>query len=537
MRLSLNFLFALLLIWALPAGLVAQVNVDTLAFQDFENTPQSPVWTYTGTPNALISGFSAAGATPASSPLGIGGSQAWHVVSVSAGNALTFANTVIPAGYDTIRVRFNLAAMNLNGSSGGPDDLDYVLVEYSLNGGSSFVQRIRVRGALANNCSWPYTAASTARAWYLPASEQVFQPANSGLQLIDGLGTVELLLPGTITSLMMRITPRSSSSTDSWLVDNLVLEGQNACTPSTSALTVTQCYAYTTPSGQVLTQSGQYADTIPNSTGCDSIISINLTVNPGTQGTVTVASCYSYTSPGGQVLTATGTYMDTLTNANGCDSVLTIDLTILERSYDTLTVDACDSYLSPGGQTLTATGSYQDTLANGAGCDSVLTIHLTVTTIDTTVQVVQDTLVALQGGASYQWLDCGDNFAPIAGATGQSYGVGFGGNFALEITLNGCVDTSYCHDLLFESRGGDLNGAGVRVWPNPVEGRLQLEFPAGLEVQEVALVNVTGQRLISRDLTTGSRRVSLDLGDLPAGIYLVRVVSGKGILAGRVVKE
>lgn len=204
----------------------AQTVTTILVVQDFENTPALPTWTYTGTPNALISGFSSTTATPASSPLGIGGSQAWHVVSVSGGNPLVFSNQSIPPGFDRVIARFRLAAMNLNGSTGGPDDLDYVLVEYSLDDGASFVARLRVRGAVANNCSWAYDATGVASVPHLPATEQVFQPATSGLQTEFGYSNVEIVFPGTITQLTLRITPRSSTSTDSWLIDDLELVGE-----------------------------------------------------------------------------------------------------------------------------------------------------------------------------------------------------------------------------------------------------------------------------------------------------------------------
>jgi hypothetical protein len=116
--------------------------------------------------------------------------------------------------------------MNPNGSTGGPDNLDYVLVEYSLDNGATFVDRLRVRGAVNNNCSWAYDATGLASVQYLPATEEMFQPINSGLQTEFGYSTVEIEFPGTITQLTLRITPRSSTSSDSWLVDNLELVGE-----------------------------------------------------------------------------------------------------------------------------------------------------------------------------------------------------------------------------------------------------------------------------------------------------------------------
>jgi hypothetical protein len=54
------------------------------------------------------------------------------------------------------------------------------------------------------------------------------------------------------------------------------------------------------------------------------------------------------------------------------------------------------------------------------------------------------TLTADQTGATYQWLDCDNNFAIINGETNQSYTPAVTGNYAVEVNMNGCVDTSAC---------------------------------------------------------------------------------------------
>ena len=52
------------------------------------------------------------------------------------------------------------------------------------------------------------------------------------------------------------------------------------CTPSAATISPTAVCSYTSPSGNVFTASNTYMDTIPNASGCDSVITINLTVNP-----------------------------------------------------------------------------------------------------------------------------------------------------------------------------------------------------------------------------------------------------------------
>tara|TARA_R110001592_G_scaffold230364_1_gene487193 strand:+ start:5005 stop:7788 length:2784 start_codon:yes stop_codon:yes gene_type:complete len=58
------------------------------------------------------------------------------------------------------------------------------------------------------------------------------------------------------------------------------------CTPSTSTISPTAVCSYTSPTGQYYTSSGIFTSVLTNSTGCDSIITINLTIEPVSDQTV-----------------------------------------------------------------------------------------------------------------------------------------------------------------------------------------------------------------------------------------------------------
>lgn len=94
------------------------------------------------------------------------------------------------------------------------------------------------------------------------------------------------------------------------------------------------CDHYVSPSGShVWTSTGTYKDTLhgANANGCDSIITVNLNVVYSSSSIQTISSCDSLISPSGNHIWHTsGTYYDTLANANidGCDSLITINLTI-----------------------------------------------------------------------------------------------------------------------------------------------------------------------------------------------------------------
>ena len=61
--------------------------------------------------------------------------------------------------------------------------------------------------------------------------------------------------------------------------------------------------------------------------GCDSVHTLNLTINNSNTGTSSATACDSYTWDG-VVYTTSGAYTNTYTNAAGCDSVHTLNLTI-----------------------------------------------------------------------------------------------------------------------------------------------------------------------------------------------------------------
>ncbi len=143
--------------------------------------------------------------------------------------------------------------------------------------------------------------------------------------------------------------------------------------------------------GNVYASSGFYYDTLKNTMGCDSIITLNLTIKNSTYHTINKTSCDKYTFNGNK-LTTSGVYYDTLTNAVGCDSIITLNLTINSSSGIVIYDTACGSY-SFKGSTIAASGTYYDTLANAVGCDSIVTLHLIIQNTNFSLSFTQNTQV------------------------------------------------------------------------------------------------------------------------------------------------
>ncbi len=188
---------------------------------------------------------------------------------------------------------------------------------------------------------------------------------------------------------------------------------------STAEITVEACDNYISPSGTyVWTQSGIYLDTIPNAAGCDSMMTINLTIYQSTSSVLEITACDSLVSPSGHVWMTSGVYQDTIPNAAGCDSLITINLTIILSSASEITVTACDSYSLPGGsQTWTESGIYEDVIPNAVGCDSIVTVNLTIN-ISPSMEIIADACDSYTSPTGTQvWSESGiyQEIVPLAG--------------------------------------------------------------------------------------------------------------------------
>ena len=141
------------------------------------------------------------------------------------------------------------------------------------------------------------------------------------------------------------------------------------------------CDSYTWIDGITYTESTNTPTfVVTNAAGCDSTVTLNLTIRKMTTGIDVQDHCDSYTWIDGITYTeSTNTPTFTLTNAAGCDSVVTLNLTIRNKTYGIDVQDHCDSYTWINDVTYTeSTNTPVFTITNAAGCDSIVTLNLTI---------------------------------------------------------------------------------------------------------------------------------------------------------------
>ena len=387
-----------------------------------------------------------------------------------------------------------------------------------------------------------YTSPSGNYTWTSPGTYMDTIPNFHGC---DSVITINLISLATLSAIDSTVceTFTSPSGNHTWTssgiymdtipnfqgCDSVITINLTVNTATGSSIDTTICGTYTSPSGNYTwTNSGTYADTIPNFHGCDSVITINL-INLATLSTIDVAVCGTYTSPSGNYTwTSSGTYTDTIPNATGCDSVITINLIVNIATGSTVDTIVCGTYTSPSGNhTWTSSGIYMDTIPNFHGCDSVITINLTVKPIvDATTTLNSDlSIMANTSNAVYQWINCANN-SLINNATEQTFVPLENGSYAVTVTnQEGCSLTSNCVEI--ESLGlEDLFSNQIKLYPNPcVNGKLTIESSVPILGMDVLAMN--GMLLAPPvNLMTGT----MDVSSLATGHYFVRLITTQGIV-------
>jgi hypothetical protein len=128
-------------------------------------------------------------------------------------------------------------------------------------------------------------------------------------------------------------------------------------------------------------QAGTYTDMFASEFGCDSMVTIVLTVNPTAQTLVHDTICEGDSIYlGGAHQTTSGDYVDNYFTFLNCDSTVTTSLYVIPKLYSDEIISICEGdSLFVGGAWQTVSGSYVDTYtALTTGCDSLHTTNLDV---------------------------------------------------------------------------------------------------------------------------------------------------------------
>ena len=134
--------------------------------------------------------------------------------------------------------------------------------------------------------------------------------------------------------------------------------------------------------GEQLTNSGIYYHTLQSVHACDSVIKLNLIMDPRYEYDIYESTCEGGVGYwfDGAYRTEAGTYTYYGETTKGCDSIVTLNLSLTEYNSKTYNVELCQDHFTWGsnGETYYNSGVYYDTLSYPSTCDSTLVLNLTL---------------------------------------------------------------------------------------------------------------------------------------------------------------
>ena len=256
-----------------------------------------------------------------------------------------------------------------------------------------------------------------------------------------------------------------------------------------------------------VSEAGTYTQNLQTINGCDSIVTLTLTVNPVASTTFTAAICKgtTYTENGFNASEA-GTYTQNLQTIDGCDSIVTLTLTVNPVESTNLTAAICEgSVYTENGFNISEAGTYTQTLQTVNGCDSVVTLTLTV---NPAYNIMID--ASINEGETYEENGFSESEAGTYVHTLQAE--------------NGC-DSVITLNLTVNSSLNDVvtNAIEVSLYPNPANAYTMLKVEGLKEQTPVYLFDIQGRKLKEYIMNIGQETLRIDLGDLPKGVYTIMI--------------
>jgi len=272
---------------------------------------------------------------------------------------------------------------------------------------------------------------------------------------------------------------------------------------------------------------------LTNSSGCDSLVTLDLTMNKPSFSSDIQTACDSLEWINGI------TYYESIQSVeytlptkaqNGCDSIVRLDLTIVKPTSGVDEQSACESYIWVDGINYTesnSTAEFNLVGANQDGCDSIVRLDLTIRSVgDLSTTQTGETISSNNNNATYTWLDCMRDYSVIAGETKKSFRATENGSYAVELKENGCVDTTKCVDITTFGIVENSLKSRFTIYPNPTSGIFFIDFEELQDQLQFTLTSSKGD-FIRRWKVYQKDQVEINL-NVATGIYYLEVLKPLG---------
>jgi hypothetical protein len=289
-------------------------------------------------------------------------------------------------------------------------------------------------------------------------------------------------------------------------------------------------------------ESGDYEQHLFSIHGCDSIVTMHLTIANVVTNEWAHHTCEDSFIWNGITYYETGDYEQTFSTSENCDSIVTLHLTLSEAlEVDTDSV-ACGS-LWWNGQEYTESGHYEQQFVTVDGCDSLVRMDLTVLPFPESIPEIiglQEVYVStdivlgqyhysidsVEFATHYEWILEDADWTMDTTGTHCTLWVTTPGTATLKVRAwNGCGYTE--QELIINAGFFDVDDdqtIPVSLYPNPSNGKVIVEAEG---IKWVKVYDLQGQLLKEWD-GEATDKVELNLQGFASALYTVEVLTERG---------
>lgn len=152
-----------------------------------------------------------------------------HGYEINNGTATMLFDNINTSIYNNVSLTFRLASLSAT-SSNGADGTDFVRIDISTDGGTSWSEELIINGN--GNAKWTFSSGmGEAQVNYDGNnSATTIQPAAGGNRTTDGYSTITVNNLPQVASMRIRISMKNNSTGEFWVIDDLQLKGTSVGT-------------------------------------------------------------------------------------------------------------------------------------------------------------------------------------------------------------------------------------------------------------------------------------------------------------------
>ena len=192
----------------------------------------------------------------------------------------------------------------------------------------------------------------------------------------------------------------------------------------------------------------------------------------------------------------------------------------------------CDQYEAPSGVIYTKSGVYYDTISEVGKCDQITVIDLTIEQAVPSINELNGQLLSDLEGDRYQWyIEKGEMFEAVAGATDQIFTPKESGNYFIKVWKNDCEMLSESYDYRVAELTTIEDQIDILLYPNPSTLLVHVRHP--FEEMQLKVFAWNGQQVLPDQVASKP----IDISTLTPGVYIVELTAEHRTWSKMIVKQ